>query len=99
MKTCYVPVAKMAKLFLQVKYRQPRLVMSHALRLDLSYQRIPSWNTITKLARPSKRQTCLCKNGIGDLTHSFCFHMSGMHYHLGSNLLHSKITKRKHIFI
>jgi len=40
--------------------------LNHSRRLSLSYQRIPSWDTVTKFARPSKCQTFLCKNGIGD---------------------------------
>jgi len=36
---------------------------------DVNYK--PSWDAVTKLALPSKWQTCLCKNGIGDLTFVF----------------------------
>jgi len=54
------------KWLVQVNCEQPRWIMSHT----------------TQLARPSKCQTCLCKNGIGDLTHTFCFHTSGMQCHL-----------------
>jgi len=64
----------MAKLISKNKYQQPRLIMSHARRTGLSYQRIPSWYEIAKLARPSKCQTCFCKNGIGEPTFPFCFH-------------------------
>jgi len=64
----------MAKLISKNKYQQPRLIMSHARRTGLSYQRITSCDEITELARPSKYQTCFCKNGIGDLTYPFCFH-------------------------
>jgi len=46
--------------------------MSHARRLSLSYQRSPLWDAVTKLARPSKCQTFLCKNG--ELTHRFFSH-------------------------
>jgi len=67
--------------------------MSHISTQLVSYQRIPSWDADTKLARPSKCKTFLCKNGIGDLTHSFCFHTLGMHCHRGSN--HPLIQKYK----
>jgi len=59
--------------------------MSHARRLSLFYQRIPSWDAGIKLARPSKRHTC--KNGVVDLKNSCCYHTLGMRCHLGSNPL------------
>ena len=36
---------------------QPRLTMSHPRRLNLFYQRFPSWDAATKLARPPKSAT------------------------------------------
>jgi len=51
-------------------------------RLSLSYQRIPSWDAVTKLVRPSTCQICLCKGG---LTHNFCFHTSDTHCPLLGN--------------
>jgi len=80
-----LPPIKIAKFLLQVKYEQLTLTISHASRPGLFYKRHLSWDAGTGLARPSKRHTCLCKNGIGDLTHSFCLHTLGMHCHLGSN--------------
>jgi len=63
----------MAKFLLQIKYEQPRLTMSHARWFGLSYQRIPSCYAITTPACPSKCKFYFFRNGIGDLTHSFCF--------------------------
>jgi len=74
----------MSKLFFQVKYEQPRLAISHARWLRLSYQWIPSWDAVTKLGHPSKCQTRFCKNSIEDLTHGFCLDMSDRHCHLGT---------------
>jgi len=58
-----VTLIKMARFLLQV---QPKLTMSRRRRLSLSYQWITSWNEVTKISRPSKCQTCLCTNSIGD---------------------------------
>jgi len=75
-------MAKMEKFFFQFKYEEPRLIMSHAHRLGLSYQRF---------ALASKCQTFFCKNGFEWLTHSFCIYTWGMHFPLGSNPLTQKI--------
>jgi len=48
---------KMGNFLLQVTYEQTSLAISHTHRLSLSYQRIPSWDAVSKLARPSKCQT------------------------------------------
>jgi len=39
------------KVLLQV---QPSLIMSHPRRVSLSHQRIPSWDAVTELARPTQ---------------------------------------------
>ena len=75
----------MAKFLLQVENEQPMLIMSYARRLSLSYSRIPSRDAIAKLSRPSKCQTCLCKNGSEIAHAAFVFTYWGMHWHLGSN--------------
>ena len=83
-----VPRGTIVKLFLQVQCEKPRLTMSYARRLSLFYQRIPSWDAVTKFVRRSKCQTCWCKNGIGDLTHRFCVHALDMHWQRGRNPRH-----------
>jgi len=74
------------KFLLQVEYKQLRLTISHARRLSLTYQRIPSVGRSYEACSSNKTQNCLCKNNIGDLTDSCCYHTSGMHFHLRSNL-------------
>ena len=102
MKMCYFSVAfctiyahrataKMTRFFLKVQYEQQRLSMSHARRLSLSYQQIPWWHPIRNLAHALKSQICSFQNGIGDLTHNFCFHTSRMDFHLGNN---ASLTKK-----
>jgi len=55
--------AKMEKIILQCN----RGSLWTMRRLNFSYQRIDSWDAATKLARPSKYQTCcLCRYGIGE---------------------------------
>jgi len=63
--------------------------MSHTRRLSSSYQRIPSWDTVTKLARPSN---------IMAVDNSY--HTLGTHCHLGSNSpLLKKLQNFMHISI
>jgi len=59
--------------------------MGHSRRLRLSHHRIPSWDVVTKIALPSTRQACLCKNSMRDLTRSFCYQTLGMHCHFANN--------------
>jgi len=51
---------------------QLRLTISHARRLSFSYQWIPSWGTVAKLARPSKCQSCFDVYANMALGASYC---------------------------
>jgi len=73
--------------------------MSDPRRLSLSYLRIFSRDAVTKLARPSKCQICLCKNDIGDLTHNFGYPTLGMQCCRSNNPPYLKNTKLMHILI
>jgi len=62
--------------------------VSHARRLDLSYQRISSWDELgCMLARPSKDQTWnVFFQKLHWRSHALCcFYTSGMYCNLGSN--------------
>jgi len=58
------------------------------MRIDQAclFNEFPLWDLIAKLAFSSRCQTCLCKNGIGDLMHNCCLHTLGKHWNLSSNL-------------
>ena len=55
--------------------------------------------TIDMFAVPSTCQICFRQNGIGDLTHSFCFHSSGIRTDILVITPHSKYTKLMQISI
>jgi len=82
-----VTPAKMAKISFTV---QPRLAMSHSRRLNLFYRRILSWETVTKLARPSEKMALEIRCST---TAQILHHTWGTCCHFGSNPLYSTNAK------
>ena len=69
----------------QVNYHQLRLNVSH--RIGLSPHRIPSCIAIAQLDGGSTRRIVFAKMAMGVLTHSFCWHTSSTHGHLGQLII------------